>query len=109
MQFLFVRPGLCLRLPSDSQSPTTPLPLANDSYCQVHSGLSPQVIAHAGRTTTKSRVLLSPAFYFYYMAEEVSCLPLGFLLCAFVPDAHSPVFCNPLTRIMGQGSRFTFP
>ena len=41
MQFLFVRPGLCLRLPSDSQSPTTPLPLANDSYCQVHSGLTP--------------------------------------------------------------------
>ena len=41
MQFLFVRPGLCLRLLSDSQSPTTPLPLANDSYCQVHSGLSP--------------------------------------------------------------------
>jgi len=41
MQFLFVRPRLCLRLPSDSQSPTTPLPLANDSYYQAHSGLAP--------------------------------------------------------------------
>jgi hypothetical protein len=26
IRFLFVRPALCLRLPSDSQSPATPLP-----------------------------------------------------------------------------------
>ena len=39
--FLFVRPRLCLRLPSDSTSRWTPLPLANSSYCQVCSGLSP--------------------------------------------------------------------
>ena len=41
MQFLFVRPRLCLRLPSDSASRRTPLPSANSSYCQVCSGLSP--------------------------------------------------------------------
>ena len=41
MQFLFVRPRLCRRLPSDSTSRWTPLPLANSSYCQVCSGLSP--------------------------------------------------------------------
>ena len=41
MQFLFVRPRFCLRLPSDSTSRWTPLPLANSSYCQVCSGLSP--------------------------------------------------------------------
>ena len=41
MQFLFVRPRFCLRLPSDSASRRTPLPLANSSYCQVCSGLSP--------------------------------------------------------------------
>ena len=41
MQFLFVRPRLCRRLPSDSASRRTPLPLANSSYCQVCSGLSP--------------------------------------------------------------------
>lgn len=29
--FLFVRPAVCLGLPSDSQSPATPLPLANTS------------------------------------------------------------------------------
>ena len=34
MKFLFVRPGFCLRLPSDSASRRTPLPLANASYCQ---------------------------------------------------------------------------
>jgi len=41
MQFLFIWPELCLRLPSDSSSRRTPLPLANTSYCQVCSGLSP--------------------------------------------------------------------
>ena len=41
MQFLFIRPGFCRRLPSDSSSRRTPLPLANTSYCQVCSGLSP--------------------------------------------------------------------
>src|SRR5690606_34544536 len=37
MYFLFVRPGFCRRLPSDSTSRWTPLPLANTSYCQARS------------------------------------------------------------------------
>ena len=41
MRFLFIGPGLCLRLPSDSTSRWTPLPSANGSHCQAHSGLSP--------------------------------------------------------------------
>ena len=41
MHFLFVGSGLCLRLPSDSTSRWTPLPLANSSYCQACSGLAP--------------------------------------------------------------------
>ena len=41
IQFLFVSSGFCLRLPSDSTSRWTPLPLANSSYCQACSGLSP--------------------------------------------------------------------
>ena len=41
IQFLFVRPRFCLRLPSDSASRRTPLSLANSSYCQACSGLSP--------------------------------------------------------------------
>jgi hypothetical protein len=41
IRFLFVGPELCLWLPSDSASRRTPLPLANTSYCQVCSGLSP--------------------------------------------------------------------
>src|SRR5699024_4178930 len=41
MQFLFVSSGFCLQLPSDSASRRTPLPLANSSYCQACSGLSP--------------------------------------------------------------------
>jgi hypothetical protein len=39
--FLFIRPRFCLRLPSDSTSPWTPLPLASGSHYQAHSGLSP--------------------------------------------------------------------
>ena len=51
MKFLFVRPGFCLRLPSDSTSRWTPLPLANASYCQGAFGtftlkLSPMSGAH---------------------------------------------------------------
>jgi hypothetical protein len=41
MRFLFIRSGLCLRLPSDSTSRWTPLPLASGSHYQAHSGLSP--------------------------------------------------------------------
>ncbi|MNB93393.1 hypothetical protein D3C75_405250 [compost metagenome] len=41
IRFLFVRPAFCLGLPSDSQSPATPLPLANTSPCRVCRGLSP--------------------------------------------------------------------
>jgi len=41
IHFLFVRPAFFLGLPSDSQSPTTPLPLANTFHCRVCRGLSP--------------------------------------------------------------------
>ena len=41
IQFLSVSSGICLRLPSDSTSQWTSLPLANSSYCQAWSGLSP--------------------------------------------------------------------
>mgnify|MGYP007084608904 CR=1 FL=1 len=41
MRFLFVGPKVCLRLPSDSASRRTPLPLANASCYRARSGLSP--------------------------------------------------------------------
>ena len=41
MRFLFIGSELCLRLPSDSTSRWTPLPLASGSHYQAHSGLSP--------------------------------------------------------------------
>ena len=64
MQFLFVRPGLCLRLLSDSQSPTTPLPLANDSYCQVHSGLTPPSYRPCRAHCKRGRPIAYPAHAF---------------------------------------------
>ena len=70
IRFLFVRPAFCLGLPSDSQSPATPLPSANTSPCRVCRGLSPPsrqahhhsepdsashgATRHAWRTTKKS-------------------------------------------------------
>jgi|SRR5664279_3741956 len=41
IRFLFVSPNVCRQLPSDSQSPATPLLLAKTSYCKASSGLSP--------------------------------------------------------------------
>jgi len=41
MKFLFVGSNICRLLPSDSQSPTTPLLLANTKYCNSCSGLEP--------------------------------------------------------------------
>jgi len=41
MKFLFVGSNICRQLLSDSQSPTTPLLLANDKYCNSRSGLTP--------------------------------------------------------------------
>jgi len=41
IRFLFVAPALCFRLPSDSQSPETPLPSANTCPCRLCRGLSP--------------------------------------------------------------------
>ncbi len=41
IRFLFVRPAICLGLPSDSQSPAKPLPLASTSPCRVCGGLPP--------------------------------------------------------------------
>jgi hypothetical protein len=41
IRFLFVAPALCFRLPSDSQSPETPLPSANTCPYRLCRGLSP--------------------------------------------------------------------
>ena len=66
IQFLFVRPRLCRRLPSDSTSRWTPLPLANSSYCQVCSGLSPPS-CNACRAHTENGVITdNSVFYFYF-------------------------------------------
>ena len=55
IQFLFVRPRLCRRLPLDSTSRWMPLPLANSSYCQVCSGLSPPSCNTCRAHTKKTR------------------------------------------------------
>jgi len=57
IRFLFVRPAFCLGLPSDSQSPAKPLPLASTSPCRVCRGLSPlSKCALPGRTMKKPRI-----------------------------------------------------
>ena len=55
IKFLFVEPDFCLRLPSDLESPPTPLSLA---MCFPLLGrtrdMHPLDYAHVGRTTSKS-------------------------------------------------------
>ena len=72
MKFLFVRPGFCLRLPSDSTSRWTPLPLANASYCQGTFGTftlksSPMPGAH------KKGSRKAPFLFPFYMTIKFSC------------------------------------
>lgn len=56
IRFLFIRPAFCLGLPSDSQSPATPLPPANTSPCRVCRGLSPpsRQVRHHGEPDSAS-------------------------------------------------------
>src|SRR5699024_4735068 len=62
MQFLFVSSGFCLQLPSDSASRRTPLPLANSSYCQACSGLSPPSYSPC-RAHLKKGCLIKATFF----------------------------------------------
>ena len=77
IQFLFVRPRFCLRLPSDSISRWTPLSLANSSYCQVCSGLSPPSCnacrAQSGRRGRLPPVLPQHRAYGSVHGVSISC------------------------------------
>ena len=53
MHFLFVGPNLCRQLLSDSQSPVTPLLLANTPYCKACSGLAPYSVIYMPDTQKK--------------------------------------------------------
>ena len=62
MKFLFVRPGFCLRLPSDSTSRWTPLPLANASYCQGAFGTFTLELSPMPGTPKKSHLRVALVF-----------------------------------------------
>jgi len=96
MQFLFVRPGFCCRLPSDSTSRWTPLSLANTPYCQAVFGtftleLSPMPgtppkkkdrnisLSFFERLEINHRLFLTLVFLqFYYICQITKkVLPIG--------------------------------
>jgi hypothetical protein len=80
IRFLFVRPALCLGLPSDSQSPAKPLPLANTSPCRVCRGLSPPsecALPGARKKGRPARVSLSDPAHSESEAEPER--PAGYL------------------------------
>ncbi|WP_207644247.1 hypothetical protein, partial [Thermotalea metallivorans] len=60
---------LCLRLPSDSTSRWTPLPLANGSHCQAHSGLSPPSYCPC-RAHMKEAGLNCPAAFAFQLLDS---------------------------------------
>ena len=63
IQFLFVSSRVCVRLPSDSTSPWTPLSFANSSYCQACSGLSPPSL-HPCRAHIKKPTFTFECWFF---------------------------------------------
>ena len=80
MWFLFVRPGVCRRLPSDSLSPWTPLPLA---MCLAPStrtrDFHPLDCAHAGRTLTKPCLMIQARLLLYTICGNmlIMSIPLA--------------------------------
>ena len=84
MQFLFVRPRLCRRLPSDSTSRWTPLPLANSSYCQVCSGLSPPSY-NACRAHTVEKDSKKVCYPFHFCFAKHTTLRAMYSVLYFMP------------------------
>ena len=81
IQFLFVRPRFCLRLPSDSVSRRTPLSLANSSYCQACSGLSPPSYYACRAHKSKRHRLhnVKPvSFQYKYLIIQLFCRPFPY-------------------------------
>lgn len=74
MRFLFVGPELCLRLPSDSASRQTPLPLANASCYRARSGLSPPSCcpcrAHIGKSAAGIATIPAARLFFVTMNHD---------------------------------------
>lgn len=63
IQFVYLGPCFCLRLPSDSASRQTPLPLANGRRSPAPvQDFHPRDDAHAGRTTKRSCPLWDGSF-----------------------------------------------
>ena len=69
VHFLLVRPALCLRLPSDLQSPATPCRSANSSPCRVRRELPSPVNApcqaHKKKGRHKSALFYPVVLYFF--------------------------------------------
>ena len=76
---MFLRPRLCLRLPSDSTSQWTPLSLASGSHYQAHNGLSPSSCcpcwAHTNKKETPSGVsfLFRNSAYAKFIPQLETC------------------------------------
>ena len=97
MRFLFIRPEFCRRLPSDSSSRRTPLPLANDSYCQVHSGLTPPSYRPC-RAHTKNHLQkkLVSGWFWGWAQQDLNLWPADYESAALTVWAMGPIlipFC----------------
>lgn len=87
IRFLFVRPAICLGLPSDSQSPAKPLPLASTSPCRVCGGLPPLSERALPGAPKKNRQLAVYAFFWRY---ALSCASIEAEIIA-PPQRRSPM------------------
>jgi hypothetical protein len=106
LRFLFVGSGLCLQLPSDSTSRWTPLPLANSSYCQACSGLTPPSYcpcrAHGNPWILNTLRFFSIQGHFRLRLSVTGRRPLSSIPADCVRASHALVLCNPtIRRIVG--------
>lgn len=88
MQFLFVRPRFCLRLLSDSASRRTPLSLANSSYRQACSGLSPPSY-YACRAHNKSSRRLTISWTASYSIAVINLFSTILLIVDICNNSHT--------------------
>ena len=98
MKFLFVRPDVCRRLPSDSTSRWTPLPWAmRFPLLGLARDLHPLANAHAERTTEHVRIPVILTCFFEGSTSATPTLLLHpFSALQKHPGSTAQNFCKPL-------------
>ena len=105
MQFLFVGSNVCLRLPSDSSSRRTPLPLTNTPYCKVYSGLAPYSCYDMPGAQTKASDFIRGFTNYQRFSTTKAFVLLGLTNSVFHRSVRCSAFCPSLTFTIEQQNK----